>query len=323
MTAMKRYTGVALLMAGIVALCAAVTAFTGVRAQKSEEPQSHGNLRVVCSFYPVYVAALNVCDGVKGVELSSLTGPTAGCLHDYQLSPDNRITLSEADLLVINGAGAESFLDQTLAQLPELSVVDTSQGVSLLESGAAHEHVHEDGDHEDGGDHSHEAVNEHIWTSPSRYRRQVENLRDGLCAADPVHAQAYRDNATAYLARIDDAAQELEQAAQELPARSCITFHDSLAYFAQELGITVLYSLHIGEESGVSASDVAAAEQAAKAAGDALLLYDSQYPVQYEYIGGKGGVTLTLDMAVSGEAGKDAWLTAMRRNAAALRAAAG
>lgn len=317
MTAFKRYTGVALLMAGIVALCAAVTAFTGVRTQKK------GGLQVVCSFYPVYVAALNVCDGVDGVELSSLTGPTAGCLHDYQLSPDNRIALSGADLLVINGAGAESFLDQTLAQLPRLTVVDTSRGVTLLESGTAHAHVHEDAGGEDGEDHSHEAVNEHIWTSPSRYRRQVENLRDGLCAADPAHAQAYRDNAAAYLARIDAAAQELEQAAQGLTARGCITFHDSLAYFARELGLTVLYSLHIGEESGVSASDVAAAEQTAKATGDALLLYDSQYPVQYEYIGGDDGVALTLDMAVSGEAQKDAWLNAMHRNADALRAAAG
>ena len=94
----------------------------------------------------------------------SLTGPTTGCLHDYQLSPDNRITLSGASLLAVNGAGAESFLDGVLAQSPDLPVVDTSAGVPLIESGEHHEH--------EGHDHSEQEevfYNEHIWTSPDRY----------------------------------------------------------------------------------------------------------------------------------------------------------
>lgn len=128
----------------------------------------------MASFYPVYIAALNLADGVEGVEVVSLTGPTTGCLHDYQLSPDNRITLSGASVLAVNGAGAESFLDGVLAQSPDLPVVDTSAGVPLIESGEHHEH--------EGHDHSEQEevfYNEHIWTSPDRYRRQVENLRDG------------------------------------------------------------------------------------------------------------------------------------------------
>ena len=59
-----------LLLAGILALPA-----------RADEP-----LRVVTSFYPVYVAALNVTAGVPGVEVHNLTSPHIGCLHDYQLS---------------------------------------------------------------------------------------------------------------------------------------------------------------------------------------------------------------------------------------------
>ena len=95
------YGKVALLMAGILAASVLLTLAVGVDRRPA------GKTRIVASFYPVYIAALNLADGVEGVEVVSLTGPTTGCLHDYQLSPDNRITLSGASLLAVNGAGAE------------------------------------------------------------------------------------------------------------------------------------------------------------------------------------------------------------------------
>ena len=79
---------IALLMAGILAFSAVITLFTGVSHKKEAD------LRVVTSFYPVYVAALNLTDGVEGVAVESLTQPQTGCLHDFQLSPENMIALT-------------------------------------------------------------------------------------------------------------------------------------------------------------------------------------------------------------------------------------
>lgn len=301
------YAQVALLMAGIVALSAVITLLTGT-AQRGKE-----KTRIVASFYPVYVAALNLTQGIGDVELISLTGPQTGCLHDFQLSPDNMITLAEADVLVINGAGAEAFLDDARSRFPELPVVDTSAGISLLESGHAHEH-------EDGEIHE-ELVNEHIWTSPSRYYRQVENLRDGLCEADPAHAAQYRDNAAQYLAEIGEIRAAFADTAASLPFDGCILFHESLRYFADDLGLTPLASLPIGEDAGVSAADLAAAQQAAAAAGQVWLLYDSQYDLAYEYLADSAadGRILQLDMGVVGDESPDAWLNAMRENLRKLR----
>ena len=36
---------------------------------------------------PMYIAALNVCDGVEGIHLENLSEPQTGCLHDCQLTP--------------------------------------------------------------------------------------------------------------------------------------------------------------------------------------------------------------------------------------------
>ena len=112
---MKRMAGgVALLMAGITAVSLGITALLGLYRTERKEGFS-----IMASFYPVYTAALNVAGGIDGVTVSCLTQPQTGCLHDYQLSPEEMIALKKADLLILNGAGAEAFLDSALSQLPE------------------------------------------------------------------------------------------------------------------------------------------------------------------------------------------------------------
>lgn len=302
------YGQVALLMAGIVLLSAAVTLLIGPTRRDDQKT------RIVASFYPVYVAALNLTQGIADVEAVSLAGPQTGCLHDYQLSPDNMVTLAGADVLVINGAGAEAFLDDAVARFPDLPVVDTSAGIELLEN----EHDHHD--HEDEALHA-AAVNEHIWTSPARYYQQVENLRDGLCAADPAHAEQYRANAARYLAAIGEVRDEFAGVAGTLPFSEAVLFHESLRYVAQELGLTVLASIPLGEDAGGSAADIAAAQDAVAAAGRVWLLYDTQYDPAYEYIadGAAEHRAVMLDTAVTGGAEADGWLNAMRENLRKLR----
>lgn len=310
----RTYGKVALLMAGILAASVLLTLAVGVDRRPA------GKTRIVASFYPVYIAVLNLTAGVDGVEVVSLTGPTTGCLHDYQLSPDNRITLSGASLLAVNGAGAESFLDSVLAQTPELPVVDASAGVPLLEGGEAHDH-----DHHDHSEHEEIFYNEHVWTSPDRYHRQVENLRDGLCRHDPAHAAQYEENAAAYIRQIEVVGARLKAAAASLPFKTCVTFHDSLSYMAADWGLPVAAALSMGEESGVSAADLAQAEQQAKAAGQILLLYDSQYPVEYAYVGAaaRESRVLSLRTGVSGDPVPSAWLDAMTYNLSLLESLSG
>ena len=304
---MKRYakqTGrIALLMAGITAVAAIVTAFTGrvgmPRAQKT----------VVTTTAPLYAAACAIVGETDGVWVENLTGSMTGCLHDYQLSPSNRITLQQADLLLLNGGGAEAFLDDTLAAMPQLPTVDTSAGVDFLESTAAHGHDHADTDH----DH---AYNEHVWVGATRYAAQVQAVTDALCALDEANASTYAANGAAYIARVTALGERLRAAVTALPSKNCVIFHDSLAYFADELGLTVTARLHVGEESGVSPADLAAAQTAAANDRQTLVLYDSQYTARYASVDGLVApeCVLAIDTAVLGTD----WLTAMEHNAILL-----
>lgn len=301
------YTRAALLMAGILLICVLLTALTGVQV-----PQAAEGLRVTASFYPVYVAAMNVIGEVPGVSLQCLAQPQTGCLHDYQLTPSDRQLLEQTDVLLLNGAGAEEFLEATLAELPAVTVVDTAAGLTLLPAGE--EHPHEEG-------HGHEELyNEHTWISPVCYAAQVNALAEGLAQADPAHAQIYRDNARRYGEQIAAVADELTQAVRVGGYGECLLFSESLAYLARDLGLQALYTLSIGESSQLSAAELAAAEQAIRDK-KVLLLYDAQYDQLYTYLREFPAEcrVLSIDTAVRGDLTADAWLRAMQQTAAALR----
>ncbi len=306
----KTYGRVAWLMAGIVLLSAIVTAFTGTVGLPRREKT------VVTTTYPLTVAVQNILGDTDGVAVENLTGAAAGCLHDYQLSPANRITLEGASLVLLNGGGAESFLDDTLAALPDLPTVDTSAELSLLESCHDHDHPH-GGEPTDG--HAH-AANEHLWVSPTRYAAQVAAATKALCALDPDNAAVYCANGDAYRQRVLAVGARLRAAADTLPNKTCVIFHDSLAYLADELGLTVAASLHVGEESGMSAADLAAAQQAVAQDPNILLLYDSQYTIRYPAIDSlvPAAHVLTVDTAVVGHGKASDWLEAMAHNAQIL-----
>ena len=70
----------------------------------------------------------NVAGGIPGVSVQNFTQPTTGCWHDYSVSPDDMKKLVGADLLVINGAGMESFLTNIIKQYPKMKLVDLSEG---------------------------------------------------------------------------------------------------------------------------------------------------------------------------------------------------
>ena len=296
---------VALIMAAIVLLAVFITVLSG--GIKKED----GRLQIAASFYPVYSAVLRVTEGVDGVRVVNLTPSQTGCLHDYQLTPDNVIALQKADALVINGAGAESFLGDIGSNYPGLNVLDTSKGISLMEGGHDSEEHAQD---EDG----HGEYNEHIWTGPSSYIKQIKNLCDGLIGIDPTYADQYKANAGRYIREIEDVKSRLIAAVDSLPTKSCILFHGSLTYFAKELGLNPVASLSMGEETAISAADLADAAAKAKAAGKILLIYDDQYHAEYLTVARDAAYSrvLKLDTAVTGNGSddRDSWITAMRGN---------
>jgi len=202
-----------------------------------------GRLRAVATTYPVYVLAAAVSAGADNVDLSRLNTGQVSCLHDYTLTVADARRLEQADLLLLNGAGLEEFLHETLEGL-SAPVVDCSAGLSLLESDG-HEH-HHDGDEEE---HEHDP---HFWMDPRNAAQMARTIAEGFAAADPDQAALYQDNAKAVSAALLDAWEGWADKLSGLSRPCLITFHDGFRYFARSFGLELLFSME--EEDGATAS---------------------------------------------------------------------
>ena len=186
---------------------------TGAAGEMSDASDSAKNtdeaddmLTVVTSFYPMYIATLNIVDGVKGVRLENLSEPQTGCLHDFQLTPEDMKLLSTADVFVINGGGIESFMSDVAKAYPKLDVVEACEDVVLLsddESDSDHDHDHDaDTESDSDYDHDHDADTESDSDHDHDHDADIESDSDHEADAesDSAHDHDHGDeNAHAWM----------------------------------------------------------------------------------------------------------------------------
>lgn len=205
-------------------------------------------LTVVCTTYPIYLFASSLAENVEGVAVERLDTGRASCLHDYTLSMADMKKIEGADVIALNGAGLEEFLEDALAA-SDAYVIDCSAGVELLENLS---HRHDEDDH-DGHDHGH--WDPHYWMDPANARTMADNLQGGLALADPDHAGEYEANAVKteeILLRVEKDARELLERHLPQGVPGLITFHDGFQYFARAFDLPLLASIE--EEAGSEAS---------------------------------------------------------------------
>ena len=219
----------------------------GCTQAPSGSSQEEG-LTVLATTYPVYLFARTVAQGVEGVTVERLNTGSVSCLHDYTLSVDDMKKIEGADVIAMNGAGLEDFMDDALAA-SSAAVIDCSQGVALLENA---DHIHEEGD----GGHDHGHWDPHYWMDPGNAAVMVRNLQEGFALADPDHGDAYARNGEEAAGQLPSFAGVCTQALEGAEGAALITFHDGFHYFAQALGLPLLASIEEEEGSEASAMEI-------------------------------------------------------------------
>ena len=258
-------------------------------------------LRIVTSFYPVYVAALNVTAGVPDVEVSNLTSPHIGCLHDYQLTAGDVRKLADADVLLANGAGMEPFLDKVVGQSPNLRVVEVSEGIPLMDG------------------------NSHVWVSFDGARRQVNNIAVALGEAAPDKADAFRANATAYEAKLAALEERMRAALAPLAGTPIVTFHEAFPYFARDFNLEIAGVIEREPGTEPSARELADTIKLVRERGVKALFAEPQFADKSARViaAETGAGVYELDPVVTGpsdpDAARGAWLAGMEKNLTVLQ----
>ena len=314
---------------------------TGAAGEMSDASDSAKNtdeaddmLTVVTSFYPMYIATLNIVDGVKGVRLENLSEPQTGCLHDFQLTPEDMKLLSTADIFVINGGGIESFMSDVEKAYPKLDVVEACEDVALLsddESDSDHDHDHDadaesdsdhDHDHEadaesdSAHDHDHGDENAHAWMSVPRYRTMVKTIASHLAQKDEAHAEEYYANAEKYDAKLAKLEKEQDSLKSLTDGQNIVIFHEAYAYVADDFSMNACYLLDLDEERSVSAGEIKQVISAIKDDGVSVILAEELYGKSMgDTVSRETDVHVVyIDPLNRGEYDKDSYLDGMEQN---------
>ncbi len=213
------------------------------------------------------------------------------------------MTLAQAQVLVINGAGMESFLDKARAQFPALPIIDASAGIELMQGPAG--------------------VNPHVWLSVSHAMTQVRTLARELARLDPEHAAQYAENAAVYLEQLEALRVKIHAGLQGLRTREIVTFHEAFPYFAAEFDLRIVGVIEREPGASPSARDLAQLIELVRRRGIKALFAEPQYSAKAaETIAREtGAIVYTLDSAVTGPLRPEAYLTIMEDNLRQLQQA--
>ena len=305
----------ALAAAGVAATLALSACSTGGPAEGTGD----GALRVVATTTQLTDFAAQV--GGDDIALTGLL--TAGAsAHHFDPSPADLLELGRADVLIVNGAGLETFIDSAVESSGfDGTIIVASDGIDLHEAeeitaeglGAVdHDHdgdgvadhaadVHADeaaGATEESHDgHDHGDVNPHLWTSPEYAADMVTEIAAGLAAADPEHAEGYADRAAAYVAQLDALDAWIADQFALVPEadRVLVSGHDSLRYYLHDYDIafagSILPSFEDNAEPSAAQIDELVASIRANGV-QAIFVESSLSPKLAQTIAKEAGVTV-------------------------------
>lgn len=206
----------------IALLLLALASMTSARA----EP-----LKVMTTFTIIGDMAAAVAG--DAAEVTSLIPPGAE-VHNYQPTPSDIRTASEAQLVLWNGLGLEVWFERFFRNLGDVPVAVVTEGIEPVAI--------------DSGPYAGKP-NPHAWMSPTNARIYVENIRKALAAADPDNAEVYAANAAAYTAEIDALAAPIRDSLAAVPEgqRWLATSEGAFSYLTRDFGLGEIYIWPINE----------------------------------------------------------------------------
>jgi len=187
--------------------------------------------------------------------------PVGSDPHSYQATPQDVAKVSESELIIVNGAGYESFIHPLLENAgEEKTLIEASAGIS----------PGEDAEH---------GLDPHMWLDPNLVIAYVENIRDALTRFDPDGEAAYKSNADTYIAELKDLDAWIIEQVEQVHAekRLLVTNHEAFGYFAERYGFDIVGTVieSFSTDASPSAQQLAALIDQIKSSGAPAIFLDA------------------------------------------------
>jgi zinc/manganese transport system substrate-binding protein len=200
-------------------------------------------VKVITSFSILADMVKNI--GGERVQVTTLVGAD-GDVHAYEPTPAAAKSVSEADLVVVNGLGLEGWVDRLI------KASGYRGRVVVASSGIKPRNMKEES--KNGGP----TIDPHAWQDLENGRIYADTIAKALTSVDPAGATAYTAYADAYSRRLIELNTWVKAEFSAIPEgkRRMLTSHDAFGYLSGAYGIEILSPMGLSTESEPSAGEV-------------------------------------------------------------------
>ena len=167
--------------------------------------------------------------------------------HFYEPKPRQMVTLSRAKAYFAVGVGFEAvWLPRFVAANPKMKLVLTDAGINKRPMSASplvqRPHYEDEAGKKhkrnpDQSEHSHGALDPHVWLAPALVKKQAGHILKGLTAIDKTNRPVYEANYRRFVKEIDALDHELESIFDGRRGLAFMVMHPSWGYFADAYGL--------------------------------------------------------------------------------------
>lgn len=215
-----------------------VNAFIFIAGCMNEEGAEQSKLKVTATIGMIADVVEQV--GGEHVEVTALMGEGIDP-HVYKASQGDIRKLNEADVIFYNGLHLEAEMAEVLDQIEGKTTVAVAEQLNpevLID------------DPETSG-----AYDPHVWFDVSLWMEVTEVIRDTLVEVDADNAEAYQEQAEAYLEELQNLDTYAREQIATIPEKSrvLVTAHDAFSYFgrAYDMEVRGLQGISTASEAGV------------------------------------------------------------------------
>lgn len=254
-------------------------------------------VQVVGSFYPLAYLAEQV--GGEYVTVTTIV-PNGVEPHDFAPTPRDIVAMTQADILLYNGAG----LDAWAADIAPEDF--TKADVQRISATAATD------------------TDPHVWLDPVRMQDLVSDIRDAYSAVDPDHASDYQAQANTVIKQLQDLDANYQAQLANCELNQVIVAHDAFTYVADRYHIEILPILGINPNETPSAQTLVELTKLAQANHITYIFFEElTSPKLSETLAAEvGAETLVLSplegLSEEEQAAGDDYFTVSKRNLANL-----
>lgn len=194
----------------------------------SEADDGAGKSLVLATNYPLYFFASEIAGDVVDVRMPDIDGDPAMWVP----GPSDFSQLQATDLIILNGAGYESWLAFT--SLPSGLLLDTTADVQdrllPIENVTLHQHGPE-------GEHSHQGTAFTTWLDPHIAIEQARAIARGLIVLAPAQAEAFTTRLAVLEKQLLELDLSFEQVFENMKDQPLVFSHPVYQYLQKRYGL--------------------------------------------------------------------------------------